>query len=297
MRLRNTDITRKLTTAAIAPALALALTAGTATAQDYEWEPDEGLHQEEWYDPSDWFNSDDSVDYEYDWADWPYYYDTYSTAYWDGYYDGYYDDEFGYDYWNDAWPYGYTSAYTDGYYDGYYDQLYDYDYDPYYYTYSVAVVPEADKDNNRKQAQKQRDAEKRARDTSRQRGDRAGKAKRDSEMDKQKAAEESTKTRVRGMVSTISQTDRDTGDNLVLRIGFDNRDAVVANFGPKMKRNKLPIESGDRATLIGEHKTANGQKTLVVSKVTVDGETFTLRGPDKEAMKKDMEKKKTKAGY
>lgn len=38
---------------------------------DYEYESDEGLHEEEWYDPSDWFDSDEGVDFEDD--DW---YDT-----------------------------------------------------------------------------------------------------------------------------------------------------------------------------------------------------------------------------
>ena len=36
--------------------------------EEYEYESGEGLHQEEWYDPSDWFDNDQGVDYERD--DW-----------------------------------------------------------------------------------------------------------------------------------------------------------------------------------------------------------------------------------
>jgi len=68
--------------------------------EGYEWEPDEGYHEEEWYDPSDWFDDDSTVDYEND---------TY------GYYDDYYDPYYG-------WGY-------DGYGYDYYDYDYDYTFD------------------------------------------------------------------------------------------------------------------------------------------------------------------------
>jgi len=87
---------------------------------DYEYEPGEGLHEEEWYDPSDWFDVDDDIDYEYDWYDYtynyPYVYDyDYDYDYYDLYEDdwGYeedfrgYDDEveleYEYDYYTDDW--------------------------------------------------------------------------------------------------------------------------------------------------------------------------------------------------
>jgi len=42
---------------AIISAVAL-LSVPATQAQEYEYEPDEGLHEEEWYDPSDWFDRD-----------------------------------------------------------------------------------------------------------------------------------------------------------------------------------------------------------------------------------------------
>ncbi len=68
-----------------------------AEEEAYEWEAGEGYHEEEWYDPSDWFDDDSSVDYEDD--SW-----------------GYYDD-YGYDY--DDYGYGYGYDYDN----------YDYDLD------------------------------------------------------------------------------------------------------------------------------------------------------------------------
>lgn len=95
-------------------AMAFVIQPVSAMAQDYEWEPDEGLHEEEWYDPSDWFDIDDDIDFEYDWYDYtynyPYVYDyDYDYGYWAPYEDEweYYDDgikyEYEYDYYTGDW--------------------------------------------------------------------------------------------------------------------------------------------------------------------------------------------------
>lgn len=47
----------------------------------YEYEPGEGLHQEEWYDPSDWFDTGTGIDYEGEWDDYYYGYDIYDEWY------------------------------------------------------------------------------------------------------------------------------------------------------------------------------------------------------------------------
>ena len=120
--------------------LALALS-GTALAQDnesnisgnntnfyenqkeYEYEADEGLHQEEWYDPSDWFNSGEGVSYETDWNDYYYGFDTN---------DGWFDD----DYYGYNEHYGVAPVFGDRYetfdqptYDYYTEDWYNEDFD------------------------------------------------------------------------------------------------------------------------------------------------------------------------
>jgi len=92
--------------------------------EHYEWEAGEGIHEEEWYDPTDWFDDDDGgnrVDYEYDYSNY------YGDDDWDydyGYdYDYDYDDQVGYDW-------GYDDEYefeNQAYWDD--DIGYDYDYE------------------------------------------------------------------------------------------------------------------------------------------------------------------------
>lgn len=64
----------------------------------YEWDPTSGYHEEEWYDPSDWFNEEDQqVEYE----------DMYNGDYYDGdvtAYDEYDEqDDYGSDYYTADW--------------------------------------------------------------------------------------------------------------------------------------------------------------------------------------------------
>lgn len=77
--------------------------------EDLEYEPGEGLHEEEWYDPSDWFDVSPGISYEND--------GYYGDSYWydDDYYsDDYYDyDEYGYD---DDYFYDRRSWYDEDYY-------------------------------------------------------------------------------------------------------------------------------------------------------------------------------------
>ncbi len=63
--------------------------------EEYEWDPSWGMHEEEWYDPSDWFNEDNQVNYEDYGYDDSYYSDTYWGSH--DYYSDYAYDYNGYD--------------------------------------------------------------------------------------------------------------------------------------------------------------------------------------------------------
>jgi len=106
-------------------------------SEQYEYEPGEGYHEEEWYDPSDWFDFDVGVDYESeDWADDDileddYYEEEYSAGY------GTYDDtELDY-------GYHYDSVTNDYEYGWHYDDVVDYDAFEYDYDYT-ADTPDVD---------------------------------------------------------------------------------------------------------------------------------------------------------
>ncbi|GAB4556136.1 MAG: hypothetical protein Tsb0013_18970 [Phycisphaerales bacterium] len=243
-----------------------ALTATPAAAQvqqDWEWEAGEGFHEEEWYDPSDWFDDDYdkqpyvAIDYEFS--------ETAYDAYYDGYYDGFYDDEFGAEYWDEYRKEGLGGAYTEGYYDGFYDSTYDYSYDPIYYVFTYT-------DTN---TRRDRD---RAKDKDRERGDRANDDSNASKSEKKQARDDAMKdARVRGTITRMNrQRDAET-DHTLVKLGYERMDGVTADFGPNMSFKDIPLEKGDRATLIGDMVKRDGRKVLVVEKITHDGETWTLR--------------------
>lgn len=99
---------------------------------EYEYEYDEGLHKEEWYDPTDWFDDHEGVEYESDWWDYGDSRRDYAGDYgsdWDDYegdnigtrsgYDyGHYDYGWHYDRVQNDWDYGrHFDYYTDDWYD------------------------------------------------------------------------------------------------------------------------------------------------------------------------------------
>lgn len=105
---------RRLAIFAISALCASAYAGAAIADNEWEWDSSTGYHEEEWYDPSDWFNDDNDIDYEAD------YYDGYDPDYYsaddydytsDDYqmygYEGddsmYYPDYYGYDYYTNDW--------------------------------------------------------------------------------------------------------------------------------------------------------------------------------------------------
>lgn len=296
----------------LTPALALSLCAGVATAQnqtrdrdrdrdqdqrqqDRQAQQDRGANQpgddrrplwrqptddrEQWQPQDRWTQQRDRMGQQPGQRDQTGM-ETYRTAYWEGYHDGFHDDEFGYDHWNDQWDRQYSSAYTDGYYDGYYDQQSDYAYDPNYYIYSVAVVPTAEANQDR--TERQRAEQRREGDETRARGDRrltaSGSSGRMAQAEMEKVAAIKL---VRGDVSQISEAERsEYPDHTVLKIDFQDREAVIADFGPQMKRDRLPFERGDRVSLVGYHSKSDRGETIVVSQIAHEGKVYKLRGAE-----------------
>ncbi len=84
---RHPCIRRSIGAATTTATLLAGLLALPATAdEEMEYERSEGLHEEEWYDPGDWFNEDDQVSYESDlgatgWND-----SNWSDSFWTGHY-------------------------------------------------------------------------------------------------------------------------------------------------------------------------------------------------------------------
>lgn len=316
MLTRTTKESKPRTPAAMAAcicglSLGFASFASTAGAQDdndgeyMEWEADEGLHEEEWYDPSDWFDDDfdgidgPDTDYEYDdeygWTD--YDYDgEYYTAYNDEYYDS--------DWWYDSDRQLYNHGYYDGYYDGYanhgdtYQSMQDqskdeksnrnlasnryntgyqsgfedgqHDKESNYtadWTYYIYAFPVGDQ----QAAQTQKEREK---DTARKRGDRAADA-RTRDMDAKMAARDvhDQQDRIRGTVERVEQLRKDrlaenAKDNTVLRLTLENGKQVVVDLGPNAKNNV--IDEGDRVTVVGKRIQRDGRTVLDATRLSIN---------------------------
>ncbi len=281
---------------------------GSGFDDHMEYEPGEGLHEEEWYDPTDWWDDDfdgvrgPDVDYEYDdnWnEDWhngfgddddrpgytSAYYDgdEYSRAWWDesetelyndgyysGYYDGYNDDSFGYDHQSAVGVdnNSFSSGYSAGYYDGFYDNERGYSSDWTYYLYMTPV------DDRRADASRERN-----KDRSRDRGDRASEAGTDT-LDRRQASEDARNrdmTRTRGTVTKVqtlkdSKLSSDMKGHRVVRLTFEDGRTVVADLGKKSRSGM--IEKGDRVTVCGDRVTRDGRKMLDVSRLSVNDEVM-----------------------
>ncbi|MEQ8822276.1 MAG: hypothetical protein RLY93_18735 [Sumerlaeia bacterium] len=99
----------------------------TLTAQDdYEYEWDEGVHEEEWYDPSDWGDTapyTSTVDYERD----NYYGDYFYDDTYDPYYYNYSTDYYGNGYNTNTGTYDNTYTYYDYYTNDWYEDTNGFD--------------------------------------------------------------------------------------------------------------------------------------------------------------------------
>ncbi|MCA9274574.1 MAG: hypothetical protein KDA29_00955 [Phycisphaerales bacterium] len=319
MNKRNHDSNfNRMLTLIAASGLAVGGSAALAQDSDYgsqpddhmEYEPGEGLHEEEWYDPTDWWDDDfdgvrgPDVDYEgdrYD-SDWTYdwhngfdgdedaegYYavyggDSYDWSWWDesdtelyndgyysGYYDGYSDDKFGYDHMSVSDDR--SDTYRNAYESGYYDGYYDQrrGYDS-DWTYYIYTTPV---DDRRADSSRER-----KRDDSRERGDRATEAGTDS-MSRRQASDDAKhrdQSRTRGTVEKVERLKKaklgsGMKDHRVLRLTFENGEQVVADLGSNSKSGL--IEKGDRVTLSGKRISKDGRKMVDVSRLSVNDEVM-----------------------
>ena len=272
--------------------------------ESMEWEPDEGFHEEEWYDPSDWFDDDfdgisgPDTDYEYDytygWTGYDYDYDgdyhatygnqSYDSDWWydadrsvynHGYYDGYND---GYSKFDQNYEQiksngqkskntassRYSTGYTSGYEDGQYDNSQGYSSDWTYYIYTFPVT-----DSHTAQRQSERQA-----DSSRQRGDRSTDARtKDLNEQQAKADVKQQNDRIRGTVESVERLKKErlaekAKDNTVLRLTMNDGKQIVVDLGPNAKDSV--IESGDRVTLIGKRTDRNGRTVLDATHLSIN---------------------------
>jgi hypothetical protein len=216
--------------------IALLMASPGTFAEEYEWNPREGLHEEEWYDPGDWFDYDTpGVDYDYDWWNYPYY----------GYdYDTYYD------------PYDYDYDYDDDFYEPY---TYDYDYDNYFDDYGYETYGFSDdytwdrnslsnQDQNRSQAQRQS----------------KGQGGQPQKMAK------GSKT-LQGEIQNMRTFQTQSGQREIMATIENNQgERRKVLLGPVNQVRDFDVDEGDRIQVSGVVTTINGQRVLVANRFKLD---------------------------
>jgi hypothetical protein len=241
--------------AAIAIATGLSLgPAGLRADTEWEYEADEGYHEEEWSDPSDWINEDLQTSYETD------YYDTWDYDY-DYGYDGTWDDDYGYDY---------------GYYDTWDDDPWVYDPTPGYYWDEaenewVSTAPSYDNEqwnrsDTNQQANRNNQADRNKQANRAQSRDKAGKI--------QNARFEG---RIEGFRSVNLKSKRATERHSFVKIRLQNDQSRVVSLGTNVDMNQLDLEKGERIKVSGRVIRVADKKVLLADRIQVGDKTFRVK--------------------
>lgn len=218
---------------------------------DIEWEAGEGYHEEEWYDPSDWFDADEGTEYEYD--GWYGYDDDTSPNYDttdDWYYDYYTGDNYIYDYGDDDGVYRSTSDFYDYDGDGEYEayaSYHDWDgdglYEDYNY-YSFTSLENAD--------QQAKAADQQARDQAQQK-------------QQQKSSKE---FRLTGQVKATKKVQVRQRHNLVAQVEGE-QGTVNVDLGPADEASQWNISEGTQLVAQGPMTQVGDKKLLLARNVKI----------------------------
>lgn len=216
--------------AAVAGTLAFAFALPNAIADDdYEWDSTWGLHEEEWYDPSDWFNGDDEIDYEDD-----------------GYDDSYFSDSSwsSYDYYGD---YGYN-------YTNYDPSTIGYDY---YYQWSPEDQNWAEVKGNKSTSVK---LSSEAKATSKK----MSKNKETKNINKKDVI--TMRGNIQNIGNT--QTKGAKKNHTFAMLEASSGKSVLVDFGPNAKLDKINLKNGNKIQVRGPRVKLGGKYVLVAQQVS-----------------------------
>lgn len=240
--------------------LALATPVLAQDLDDYEYEPGEGLHHQEWYDPGDWFDLENGIDYEGDGWD----HDVHPTE------DQYGELEYGYHReWNpeeNRWrtDYGFYSDESHGTYDL---DPYDYAYDPYLGVHGYAPYDDwywdagmglwrMDDQDSSGSKNKDDSASENGESRSKHRGE----------------------VRVAGQLDGFQKVElegqRDA--HALIRIRMEDGRKKVVDLGPRVSPSDLGMRSGDHLVLRGNMGRIDDQAVLMATHVSVAGDATSI---------------------
>jgi acyl-CoA thioesterase FadM len=158
----------------------------------------------------------------------------------------------------------YGVGYTEGYYDGFYDQSRGLKFDPYYYVFDYDDLETSEErrgDVSRSRAERQREAS----------GERARR------MQESEAQYYLETDKIRGTLSGMERVSvNQRNDHMTLRLSFEDHDDVIADFGPRIRKDDLPVVVGDRVTITGRMRSSGGHDVLVAHSLRADGQTMRI---------------------
>lgn len=260
------------------------LAAPMAPGQEYEYEPGEGLHREEWYDPSDWFDTSPGTDYEADWWDYSSTYDDYwnddliDNNFWNSatidrgnqnygwHYDwdpitgrwqsdyGYHTSQYDFDASGDyGWHYDWNPQQNEWVSDyGYHSSNWDFDYNRFNY----------DQQNQQQRQQAQSTAQRQK--------------QQDQQKARQQAAQTGNRHTVRGEIEAIRRvgTGGQQGQGSLKTLAdvrLQSGQRVVVDLGRQQNSN---LQEGDRVVLRGRTIQMNGRQVLLADQIRSGGEVI-----------------------
>jgi hypothetical protein len=297
-------------------------------AEHYEWEPGTGVHEEEWYDPTDWWDDDYGeryIDYEetgYDNYD-------YDNGYDDDRYGEHYENEPGYgvheeewydptDWWDDDYGERYIdreemgnddwdddNAYYDNYYNDNennvlndnYNEYYPNGYEPGYYDRYYTGDSSANNARNRSnqnRANQNRANQNRA-DRSRNNQFRDNQYYDDNaytrsynDRNRQRQGQRdmnrsSNNAQLRGEIDGYSRVNLNgqKDQHTLVRIRLDSGRSAIVNLGPNVELSRLNLSDGDRIAVQGQRGSINGNDVLMAKRVRVGDQTVRMNNWDR----------------
>lgn len=236
MKLNNTtSIWRRLGATGVACGILLSAAPRIANADtEFEWDPTWGMHEEEWYDPSDWFNDEDNKVNIEEVGTYGYDDNYYTDGFWNGYsYYGYY----GYD------PVNYDLTYTG------YDSYWQWNPEKNEWTQTSSTDSEKSRD----------EARKRSEEMTKKDPTTAG-----TKLDKKEIVT------MRGTVSNMTRvkTKGAKQEHTYAVLDVDDKRSVLVDFGPKAEMGDVKIEKGKKLQVRGPRAKLNGRYLLVAQQVS-----------------------------
>jgi hypothetical protein len=254
----------------------LAVAAPTQAQYDYdamEWEPGTGYHEEEWYDPGDWFDDDYYRGVDYEETGW---------GWMDG--DAYYDDD--YVYYDDA--YLYDDDYAD--WDYYTDEDDTADYDYWDSRRDDDAPRRAGRDRGADRSYYRYSYDDQARDRAQR--DRADRQR--DRMDRQGDRQRMRTTQLRGELEAWQrkniQGQRDA--HTLVRMTTENGRSAIVNLGPNVDLGRLNLEEDDRVAVRGVRGSIDGRPVLMAQQIRVGDRTIRMNNwqPQQASQQRDRDR-------